>query len=105
MTILAIVIFGAGYFIGIARDENSPDMSHAMDMMTSDLDGKTGDDFDREFISEMIVHHEGAVDMAESAKINAKHQEIKDLADAIIKAQTTEIGMMRQWMSDWYGAQ
>ena len=70
------------------------------DMMDS-LQGKSGDDFDRAFIEGMIVHHEGAVQMAEQAKLNAKHQEIKDMSDAIIDAQTTEINQMRMWQKDW----
>ena len=65
------------------------------------LQGKSGDDFDRAFIEGMIVHHEGAVQMAEQAKLNAKHQEIKDMSDAIIDAQTTEINQMRMWQKDW----
>jgi uncharacterized protein (DUF305 family) len=65
----------------------------------------TGDDFDKAFLSEMIVHHQGAIDMATLAKQNAKHDEIKKLADDIVVAQTKEIGEMKQWQQQWgYGA-
>lgn len=77
-------------------------MQGSMDAMMAGLEGKTGDEFDKAFISEMIMHHEGAVEMAEAALKNAKHQEIKDLANAIITAQTKEIGMMQQWQAQWY---
>jgi uncharacterized protein (DUF305 family) len=73
----------------------------SMDEMTQALKGKTGDEFDKAFIDEMIVHHQGAIDMANLALKNAKHQEIKDLSDAIIKAQTTEIEEMKSWRSSW----
>lgn len=78
------------------------DMHGAMGGMMSGLLGKTGDDFDKAFLSEMIVHHEGAVNMATAALSNAKHQELKDLARAIIEAQTKEMGQMRSWQEAWY---
>lgn len=85
--------------------ENSGTMSMASMMMDMNaaLRGKTGDEFDKVFLSEMIVHHEGAVQMAQLALQNAKHQEIKDLAQAIITAQNTEISQMKGWNKAWYG--
>jgi uncharacterized protein (DUF305 family) len=80
-----------------------PDMQMMMHDMNAALIGKTGDAFDEAFLREMIVHHEGAVQMAELALTSAKHQEIKDLAKAIISAQNTEIGQMNAWQSAWYG--
>ena len=81
----------------------SMDMATMMASMNANLEGKTGDAFDKAFITEMVMHHEGAVEMAELALTNAKHQEIKDLAKAIITAQTTEIGQMKAWATTWYG--
>src|SRR3990167_1372610 len=77
------------------------DDSMGMDMMTESLRGKTGDEFDKLFVSEMILHHQGAIDMAELAKTSAKHDEIKKLADNIITAQTKEINEMREWQLLW----
>jgi len=77
-------------------------MSENMRGMTMSLEGKSSDEFDKAFISEMIVHHQGAIDMANAALKNAKHQEIKDLANAIISAQTKEINQMKEWQSAWY---
>jgi uncharacterized protein (DUF305 family) len=80
------------------------DSSMGMDAMTGNLKGKTGDDFDKACLSEMIVHHQGAIDMATLAKQNAKHEEIKKLADDIVAAQTKEISEMKQWQQQWgYG--
>ena len=81
---------------------NDSTMSNTMSDMTVNLQGKTGDAFDKAFIEEMILHHEGAVGMAELALQNAKHAEVKQLAEAIIQAQTTEINMMRGWLGSWY---
>lgn len=60
-----------------------------------------GDEFDKVFIEEMIVHHQGAIDMARLIETNAKHEEIKTLGKAIISAQSSEIDMMQTWQADW----
>lgn len=78
---------------------NDDDMS--MSQMMNSLKDKTGDDFDKIFVAEMITHHQGAIDMANLAKTNAKHDEIKKMADDIITAQTKEINQMRSWQIDW----
>lgn len=109
---------GGGYFIGNSPDNNHlmPDgsemhgsvhseMEGEMEAMMAALDGKTGDEFDKAFLSEMIMHHEGAVEMAEAVLKNAKHAELKNLANAIISAQTTEIQQMQVWQTQWYGAE
>jgi len=68
-----------------------------MNEMTTDLKGKVGDAFDKLFISEMIVHHEGAIDIANLALTDANHQGIKDLAKNIIDAQPAEITQLKDW--------
>jgi hypothetical protein len=77
------------------------DRGMTMDDMIDDLQGKTGDDFDAAFIEGMIVHHEGAIDMAKQAQVSAKHAEIKAMAEGIITAQQKEIDQMTQWEKDW----
>lgn len=72
-----------------------------MDEMTADLKNKTGDEYDKAFISHMIEHHQAAVEMAKLSANNAKHAEIKQLSSAIISAQEKEINDMRQWQSMW----
>lgn len=84
--------------------DNDMSMEEMMSAMNAGLEGKTGDDFDKAFISEMVMHHQGAVEMAEMALKNAKHQEIKDLASAIISAQKKEISEMKSWQKEWYEA-
>lgn len=77
-------------------------MHDSMAGMMQGLENKTGDEFDKAFISEMTLHHQGAIDMANTALKNAKHQEIKDLANAIISAQTQEINQMKEWQKAWF---
>ena len=78
---------------GSLVDESSADYK-----MYSEL---KGEDYDRMFLANMIAHHQGAVDMANLALKNAKHQEIKDLATAIVTAQTSEINNMTSWQTTW----
>ncbi len=73
----------------------------SMSDMTTQLEQKTGDDFDQAFLEMMIVHHEGAVDMAKLIPSRTKHDELKKLGEDIISAQTKEISEMRQWQKDW----
>lgn len=66
------------------------------------MHGKTGDDFDKTFMQEMIIHHQGAIEMAQAALQSAKHDEIKQMANDIIAAQTKEIDQMKGWQKQWY---
>lgn len=84
------------------QDHSAMMMDNEMAGMTKELKGKTGDEFDQAFLTQMIAHHQEAIDMSKPAATNASHQEVKDLAVAIIVAQTDEIKQMRQWQKDWY---
>lgn len=101
-----IGFFLGGLIVSVAAtsfDKSStntaPDMS--MGQMTDSLKAKQGDEFDKAFIAGMIEHHEGAVEMAKLAGVNAKHDEIKKLSLGIISAQEKEIDEMKQWQIDW----
>ena len=78
------------------------DMDDMMEGMMSGLAGKTGDEFDKEFLHEMIIHHQGAVEMAQAVLKTSKRPELLKLANDIISAQTKEIGMMQEWQKAWF---
>lgn len=86
---------------GNGHEEASESEEMTMHGMVDALEEKSGDEFDKAFIGMMIVHHRGAIDMAKNAKAQAKHEELRKLADDIITAQTKEIEMMRKWLKDW----
>jgi uncharacterized protein (DUF305 family) len=70
-------------------------------MMAQSLGGKQGDELDKQFITDMSIHHQGAIDMAQLALTNAGHQELKDFAQKIIDAQTKEMADMNNWAAQW----
>lgn len=78
---------------------NNPSMS--MDDMTNDLKNKTGDEFDKTFLAEMIIHHQGAIDMANLVLQKSTRPELRSLANDIIAAQTKEINQMKMWQTQW----
>lgn len=86
----------------IEKDKNDRmGMGSSMEEMMGSLEGKSGDEFDKAFIYAMTLHHKGAIDMAELARQNAMHDEIKQMAEEIISAQTEEIEMMQDWQKQW----
>jgi uncharacterized protein (DUF305 family) len=80
----------------MAMDDDMADMDHGdMGMMDEaemeELRDLQGDEFDRRFMEAMIVHHEGAIDMAERALGEGQDAEVAGLAEAVIAAQEAEI--------------
>lgn len=79
-------------------------MNGMMMDMTSRMQGKTGDALDKVFLEDMIVHHQGAVDMAKILKAGTQRPELQKMADDIISVQTKEIDMMKNWQTTWFPA-
>jgi uncharacterized protein (DUF305 family) len=75
-------------------------MMNRMNMQTDLTRLKQSSDFDREFIRQMIPHHQMAV-MMSSMVLNSEHPELRSLAQSIIRSQTAEIRQMQQWQKTW----
>ncbi len=74
-----------------------------MSMGDMEVSADTSQPFDQRFITAMIGHHNGAISMAKEALTKAEHPEIKQLAEAIIQAQESEVAQMQQWNTEWFG--
>ena len=59
---------------------------------------------DLAFAQQMIVHHQGAIEMADLAPTRAASQSVKDLAVRIKAAQGPEIEQMQGWLTTWGAA-
>jgi len=53
---------------------------------------------EHDFISMMIPHHQGAIDMAKALLLTTKDPELRNLAQGIITEQQNEIRLMRAWL-------
>lgn len=82
-------------------DHGSMSMDSTNEGMVTELNGKTGETFDKAFLEQMIMHHQSAINMAATGKTNAQHQELKDLTIAIVNVQTKELRQMKQWQKNW----
>ena len=97
LTLLFIV--GLAFLFLTACGGASPStagMEH--DMSKMDSEGP----YDALFIDSMIIHHQGAIEMANQALKEATRPEIKAMAEAVIKAQEAENAQMQQWRQSWY---
>ncbi|MGF6923159.1 uncharacterized protein (DUF305 family) [Paraburkholderia sp. 40] len=63
------------------------------------MSGPYTGDTDKDFVSHMIPHHQGAVAMAEVELKQGKDPEMKRLAANIVKAQDEEIAYMKKWQA------
>ena len=77
------------------------EMGHSMSMpgLVSDadmaeIDKAQGDEFDVLFLTHMIAHHQGAVDMANDVLASTTSPRVRELATAIVASQTAEIAEM-----------
>ena len=79
-------------------------MGHGSGMMSDEamqaLEAASGPEASRLFLEQMIVHHEGAIEMAEAELDNGQDPEAIALAEKIIADQTAEIAQMRQLLSE-----
>jgi uncharacterized protein (DUF305 family) len=123
-TVAALVIGGiGGYTFGQSSERHNMHMNNSKDaemqkqhngMMGGMMDdAPSGDMMDhgmmmvsseKEFITEMIPHHQEAVDTAnEVLARGASTPIIKAFTEGIVRAQEEEIAQMKAWYEAWYG--
>jgi uncharacterized protein (DUF305 family) len=67
------------------------------------LEQLTGEEFEKAFLRQMIMHHMMAVMMAQPIPDKAIHDELKEVGRTIIRTQSAEVEQMSRWLKDWYG--
>ncbi len=86
--------------MGSSSDDNANPSTQAFkaadETMMKNMSGPYTGDTDRDFVSHMIPHHQGAIDMAEVELKRGKDPEMKRLAANIVKAQKEEIAYMKK---------
>lgn len=72
-------------------------------MMSSDdmesLEAASGAEFDAMFLSMMIEHHQGAIEMAQTEQTDGEYPDAIEMAETIEETQTAEIQMMEDLLA------
>jgi uncharacterized protein (DUF305 family) len=86
-----------------AEDFGQPMMMRSRHMRMDLTALKNAKEFDREFILQMIPHHQMAIMMSSRLMNVNDRPEIKTLTQNIVKSQSEEIDRMQAWYQSWYG--
>lgn len=84
-------------------DMQGPDMMLKEQQTMLKKLGPADKNYDLRFLDMMIIHHQGAVDMAKDVLQKSEREELKQMAKNIISSQTKEIDQMKNWKKQWYG--
>ena len=79
--------------------QRSPSASTSVADPSADADAHNA--ADTEFAQMMIVHHQGAVQMAQRAATNGGSLKVQALGQRIAAAQKPEIDLMSSWLGKW----
>lgn len=110
-TRLAVAIGGAVIVFGLAAcgdnaggDSAAPPVATspaATGTPTSVAVDQVHNEADTEFAQMMIIHHKGAIEMADLAVQKASTDKVRSLAEGISAAQGPEIETMTSWLEVW----
>jgi hypothetical protein len=81
---------------GMSRTMSGVSIDNIMNGKATELGTKTGADFDREFLIQMVMHHENGIEIAKQALTKSDNEQIKAIAQSIIDNQTTEVEAMQK---------
>lgn len=99
-------LLAAASLAGCAESETEPTTASATPAATAPATtdaqaSEAHNDTDTTFAQMMIVHHEGAIEMAELAIDKAENPDVVELAERIAQAQGPEIEKMTAWLEAW----
>lgn len=88
-----------GVDLDASGGEHSGGHSTGMGDDTAALEPLAGKEFDREFLTRMIAHHEGALEMAQAELAEGSNPQAKKMAAEIVESQTAEIADMKSLLA------
>ena len=80
-----------------------PGMMEMMGSMNT-LKNARDADFDKQFITMMIQHHQQAINMAKLIPEKTQRPELVTLKQNIVATQSQEVQQMQNWQKDWFKA-
>ena len=96
--VLMVLLVG----VGLAQMDHGAHGGMAMRSM-AELGRLSGKEFDIAYMSMMIEHHKGAVEMAGAILKVSKDARIRKAAQEIVAVQNKEIAQLTGWLKSWYG--
>ena len=82
-----------------AHTPGAPMPGLATDAQIAELTAATGIDAERQFLTLMIAHHRGAVEMAEAVQDRASNTSVLGFAHSVIISQNAEITLMESMLA------
>ncbi|MCM6763308.1 DUF305 domain-containing protein [Rathayibacter sp. ZW T2_19] len=87
-----------------SAEDSMSGMDHSMDGMMSDedmsaLENATGPEAEKLFLEQMMMHHEGAVEMAQTEVDEGQNTDAIEMANTIVQTQTEEIATMQDLLA------
>lgn len=79
-----------------------PEMTKRMQRQREHLASLSGAEFEIAFMEMMIRHHEAAIKEGQRCVERAYHEDLVELCEGIVEAQSIEIALMQEWLCDWY---
>lgn len=99
-----LVVFWVVFGWSQAQTDHSGHGSMGMQMPSmAELEKLQGRDFEIAYMSMMIEHHKGALEMAQALLKVSKDARIRKAAQEIISVQDKEITQLTAWLKSWYG--
>lgn len=90
---------------GAQEQDAPPPIPNVRPPYVEDLAQLEGAEFEIGYINRTIPHHQGAIQMASIIAEKAPHAEVRQAAEMIIQAQTTEIAELERYLQEEYGQQ
>jgi len=97
--LVAVLVGAVALTFAACGDDDEPAAGGAAQTTAA----KRGNSSEAAFLRGMAHHHESAIEMAEIGQKRAKADEIKQLANAIVTTQTSELSTMEKIHEDLFG--
>lgn len=80
-------------------DDAGPAYMKSMEKMNVDMKKGMNPDATKAWAKMMVAHHQGAIEMSQTVLKETKDPMIREMAEKVIKDQTKEQTMLKEWIS------